>query len=45
AFDFVGRPPSARLIMLQWKRKMIASAFGEDQGCSSAPRPIGLFFQ
>ncbi|GJW19487.1 2,3-bisphosphoglycerate-dependent phosphoglycerate mutase [Tanacetum coccineum] len=28
----------------RWKRKMVASAFGEDQGGSSAPRPIGLFF-
>nr|GEZ71086.1 hypothetical protein [Tanacetum cinerariifolium] len=24
---------------------MVASAFGEDQGCSSVPRPIGLFFR
>ncbi|GJT16441.1 hypothetical protein Tco_0875147 [Tanacetum coccineum] len=32
------------LFMVKWKRKMVASAFGEDQGCSSAPRPIGLFF-
>ncbi|GJU81387.1 hypothetical protein Tco_1283752 [Tanacetum coccineum] len=28
----------------RWKRKMVALAFGEDQGGSSAPRPIGLFF-
>ncbi|GJU84907.1 hypothetical protein Tco_1292453 [Tanacetum coccineum] len=30
--------------LTKWKRKMFASAFGEDQGCSSAPRTIGLFF-
>nr|GEW25164.1 hypothetical protein [Tanacetum cinerariifolium] len=29
----------------QEKSKMVALAFGEDQGGSSVPRPIGLFFQ
>nr|GEU46241.1 uncharacterized mitochondrial protein AtMg00810-like [Tanacetum cinerariifolium] len=44
AFDFVGRPPSARTHYVG-KRKMVASAFSEYQGCSSGPRPIGLFFR
>nr|GEX05622.1 hypothetical protein [Tanacetum cinerariifolium] len=32
------------LIMVQVKRKMVASDFGEDQCSSLAPRPVRIFF-